>query len=130
MPPFLEQVTRAVLEAEDGNAFEGKPCEQALVRPDRRVPATLQASLIERLDRLGRRSGLLAEINGSASAHSLDPFKDQRCRHLRIILTRNNPSFAEPHVDPIQHPEQGHGNGHQERTLRLIEIWLYLPQYS
>src|SRR6516162_5479098 len=67
---------------------------------------------------------------GSASAHSLDPFKDQRCGHLRIILTSNNPSFAEPHVDPIQHPEQGHGNGHQERTLRLIEIWLYLPQYS
>jgi hypothetical protein len=40
-----------------------------------------------------------------ASAHSLDPFKDQRCGHLRIILTSNNPSFAEPHVDPIQHPE-------------------------
>jgi hypothetical protein len=60
-PPFLEQVTRAVLDTEDGNAFEGKPCEQAPAAPERRVPATLQASLIERLDRLGRRSGLLAE---------------------------------------------------------------------
>ena len=105
VPPFLEQVTRAVLDAEDGNAFEGKPCEQAPATPDRRVPATLQASLIGRLDRLARRSGLLAEIDGTASAHSLDSLKDQRCGHLRIILTSNNPSFAEPHVDPIQHPE-------------------------
>jgi class 3 adenylate cyclase/tetratricopeptide (TPR) repeat protein len=65
VPLFLEEVTRAVLEAEDANALEGKLGEQALAKPDRRVPATLQASLVGRLDLMGPAAKEVAQVGAA-----------------------------------------------------------------
>jgi tetratricopeptide (TPR) repeat protein len=65
VPLFLEEVTRAVLEAEDADAVGGKAAEPTPVTPDRRVPSTLQASLIGRLDRLGPAAKEIAQLGAA-----------------------------------------------------------------
>ncbi|WP_170991849.1 adenylate/guanylate cyclase domain-containing protein [Bradyrhizobium elkanii] len=60
VPLFLEQVTRAVLEA--GDATPGGRERSA---PDRRIPSTLQASLIGRLDCLGPAAKEIAQFGAA-----------------------------------------------------------------
>jgi class 3 adenylate cyclase/tetratricopeptide (TPR) repeat protein len=60
VPLFLEQVTRAVLEAGDANPGEREPSA-----PDRRIPSTLQASLIGRLDCLGPAAKEIAQFGAA-----------------------------------------------------------------
>lgn len=62
VPLFLEQVTRAVLEAAEANAAGNDPSGST---PDRRIPATLQASLIGRLDRLGQDAKEIAQLGAA-----------------------------------------------------------------
>jgi predicted ATPase len=51
VPLFIEEMTKALLEAEDETAFERTVA--AIPSSSARVPATLHASLMARLDRLG-----------------------------------------------------------------------------
>jgi class 3 adenylate cyclase/tetratricopeptide (TPR) repeat protein len=62
VPLFLEQVTRAVLEAKDANAV-GNDCTPST--QDRRIPSTLQASLVGRLDRLGQAAKEIAQFGAA-----------------------------------------------------------------
>jgi predicted ATPase len=57
VPLFVEELTKAVLESGDGDARLA-----ASPRPALSVPATLQASLIARLDRLGQSAKEVAQI--------------------------------------------------------------------
>jgi predicted ATPase len=71
IPLFVEEMTRAVLEAESQSAAE-RPVV-AIPSPAVTVPATLQASLMARLDRLGRAKEV-AQIGaalGREFSHSL-----------------------------------------------------------
>jgi tetratricopeptide (TPR) repeat protein len=61
VPLFLEEVTRAVLEAADSNAVGERVAGSTPSTPDRRIPSTLQASLIGRLDRLGQAAKEIAQ---------------------------------------------------------------------
>ncbi|HEU5402208.1 MAG TPA: adenylate/guanylate cyclase domain-containing protein, partial [Terriglobales bacterium] len=61
VPLFLEQVTRAVLEAADSNAGGSSSPST----PDRQIPSTLQASLIGRLDGLGRAAKEIAQLGAA-----------------------------------------------------------------
>jgi class 3 adenylate cyclase/tetratricopeptide (TPR) repeat protein len=66
VPLFLEEVTRAVLEAEDGDAVGGRAANSTPPATlDRRVPSTLQASLIGRLDRLGPAAKEIAQVGAA-----------------------------------------------------------------
>ncbi|MBR0757094.1 AAA family ATPase [Bradyrhizobium jicamae] len=62
VPLFLEQVTRAVLEVGDANVVRNGSTPSA---PDRRIPSTLQASLIGRLDRLGKPAKEIAQLGAA-----------------------------------------------------------------
>ena len=62
VPLFLEQVTRAVLEAGDANVVGNDSTPST---PDRRIPSTLQASLIGRLDRLGQATKEIAQLGAA-----------------------------------------------------------------
>ena len=65
VPLFLEQVTRAVLEAGDANAVGERVADSTLTTSDRRIPSTLQASLIGRLDRLGQAAKEIAQLGAA-----------------------------------------------------------------
>ena len=65
VPLFLEEVTRAVLEAEDANSVGGRAADPTPAKLDRRVPSTLQASLIGRLDRLGSAAKEIAQLGAT-----------------------------------------------------------------
>jgi class 3 adenylate cyclase/tetratricopeptide (TPR) repeat protein len=65
VPLFLEQVTRAVLEAEDADAIGYRLPNSNAATPDRRIPATLQASLVGRLDRLGPAAKEIAQFGAA-----------------------------------------------------------------
>jgi len=58
-------VTRAVLEAEDVSAIGARLAEPTSTTADRRVPPTLQASLIGRLDRLGPAAKEIAQFGAA-----------------------------------------------------------------
>jgi class 3 adenylate cyclase/tetratricopeptide (TPR) repeat protein len=62
VPLFLEQVTRAVLEAGEANVVGYDSTPPAL---DRGIPSTLQASLIGRLDRLGQGAKEIAQLGAA-----------------------------------------------------------------
>jgi class 3 adenylate cyclase/predicted ATPase len=62
VPLFVEELTKAVLEASDGDA-DGAAASAP--RPALAVPATLQASLMARLDRLGPAAKDVAQIGAA-----------------------------------------------------------------
>lgn len=102
VPLFLEEVTRAVLEAEDANAVGGRAAEPTPATPGRRVPSTLQASLIGRLDRLGPTAKQIAqfgaaigrefsyELLAATSQHSLAHLQDALARLVEKGLIFQN----------------------------------------
>jgi class 3 adenylate cyclase/tetratricopeptide (TPR) repeat protein len=91
VPLFLEEVTRAVLEADDVNTVGGRPAEPAPATPDRRVPSTLQASLIGRLDRLGPAAKEIAQFGAAIgrefSYELLAATSQHSSAHLQDALT-------------------------------------------
>ncbi|HUC67354.1 MAG TPA: adenylate/guanylate cyclase domain-containing protein [Stellaceae bacterium] len=64
IPLFVEELTKAVLEAGGGEG-EAKQIISAAPRPRLVVPATLQASLMARLDRLGPAAKEIAQIGAA-----------------------------------------------------------------
>jgi class 3 adenylate cyclase/tetratricopeptide (TPR) repeat protein len=64
IPLFVEELTKAVLEAGGGEG-EAKQIISAAPRPRLVVPATLQASLMARLDRLGAAAKEIAQIGAA-----------------------------------------------------------------
>jgi tetratricopeptide (TPR) repeat protein len=84
VPLFLEQVTRAVLEAGDANAIGD---DSTPPTPDRRIPSTLQASLIGRLDRLGQATREIAQL-GAAIGRELS-------YDLLAAASRGPPAYLE-----------------------------------
>lgn len=65
VPLFLEEVTRSVLETEDANALGERHIDPTQAGPDRRIPSTLRASLIGRLDRLGSAAKEIAQFGAA-----------------------------------------------------------------
>ena len=70
IPLFVEEVTKAVLEAESQSAAEGTAA--AIPSPAVAVPATLQASLMARLDRLGAMAKEVAQIGAAIGREHSD----------------------------------------------------------
>ncbi len=71
IPLFIEELTKAVLEA--GNEEEARKTTAAIPSPELQIPATLHASLMARLDRLGSAKEL-AQIGaaiGREFSHAL-----------------------------------------------------------
>jgi len=92
VPLFLEEVTRAVLEAAGADAARGKPGVPIQAKLDRAVPATLHASLIARLDRIGSTAKEIAQVGaaiGREFSYQLLAATSQRSpSHLQQALTR------------------------------------------
>ncbi len=65
VPLFLEEVTRAVLEATGADTLRGEPATPLAAKLDRAVPTTLQASLIARLDRIGSTAKEIAQVGAA-----------------------------------------------------------------
>ncbi len=65
VPLFLEEVTRAVLEATGADTLRGETATPVAAKLDRAVPATLQASLIARLDRIGSTAKEIAQVGAA-----------------------------------------------------------------
>src|SRR5262249_14334100 len=63
IPLFVEEMTKAVLEAEDEG--EARRTAAAVPSPARAVPASLHASLMARLDRLGGAAKEIAQIGAT-----------------------------------------------------------------
>jgi class 3 adenylate cyclase/tetratricopeptide (TPR) repeat protein len=62
VPLFLEELTKAVVEARASGADDGSSTAAAAPAPTLAVPATLHASLMSRLDRLGRAAKEIAQV--------------------------------------------------------------------
>jgi class 3 adenylate cyclase/tetratricopeptide (TPR) repeat protein len=92
VPLFLEEVTRAVLEAARADASCGKTGLPIQAKLDRAVPATLHASLIARLDRIGSTAKEIAQVGaaiGREFSYQLLAATSQRSpSHLQQALTR------------------------------------------
>lgn len=65
VPLFLEEVTRAVLETADMDASRVKADVSIAENPGHAVPATLHASLIARLDRIGSIAKEIAQVGAA-----------------------------------------------------------------
>jgi class 3 adenylate cyclase/predicted ATPase len=66
VPLFIEEVTKAVLEAAEGaDAEKARGAATAIPRTRLAVPATLQASLLARLDRLGPAAKEAAQVGAA-----------------------------------------------------------------
>ena len=61
-------------------------------------------------------------------ADGLDPFKDQYCGQMGIVLARDGTVFLEPHIDPIHHAKQRHGNRHQQGAIGIVQRRMNLSQ--
>jgi hypothetical protein len=90
VPLFVEEITKAVLEAET----EGAPQRTAAVVPSPAlaVPASLHGSLMARLDRVGPAKEI-AQIghearNGHRFAHTIPPSAKQAAKPARISLEK------------------------------------------
>jgi class 3 adenylate cyclase/predicted ATPase len=92
VPLFLEEVTRAVLEAAGADASRGKTGVPIQAKLDRGVPATLHASLIARLDRIGSTAKEIAQVGsaiGREFSYQLLAATSQRSpSHLQQALAR------------------------------------------
>ena len=92
VPLFLEEVTRAVLEAARADASCGKTGVPIQAKLDRAVPATLHASLTARLDRIGSTAKEIAQVGaaiGREFSYQLLAATSQRSpSHLQQALTR------------------------------------------
>jgi predicted ATPase len=62
MPRFLEELTKAVLEAAVSGVDENRTAVSALPDKSLEVPATLHASLMARIDRLGSTVKQIAQV--------------------------------------------------------------------
>jgi class 3 adenylate cyclase/tetratricopeptide (TPR) repeat protein len=65
VPLFLEEVTRAALESAGADALHGENATPVPTKLDRAVPATLNASLIARLDRIGSTAKEIAQVGAA-----------------------------------------------------------------
>jgi class 3 adenylate cyclase/tetratricopeptide (TPR) repeat protein len=65
VPLFLEEVTRTVLEAAGAQTLHEETATPAPTKLDRAVPATLNASLIARLDRIGSAAKEIAQLGAA-----------------------------------------------------------------
>src|SRR5262249_37270112 len=87
VPLFIEELTKAVVESGDGNATLA-----ASLAPELGIPATLHASLIARLDRLGPRGreiGQIGSVLGREFGYDLiDAVAPQQSVELRAGLER------------------------------------------
>jgi class 3 adenylate cyclase len=65
VPLFLEELTKAVLEARASGADDGRSTAAAIPTTSLAVPATLHASLMARLDRLGPMAKEVAQVGAA-----------------------------------------------------------------
>jgi class 3 adenylate cyclase/tetratricopeptide (TPR) repeat protein len=65
VPLFLEEVTRALLETADRDVSHAKAGVSIAANPGHAVPATLHASLIARLDRIGSIAKEIAQVGAA-----------------------------------------------------------------
>jgi len=65
VPLFLEEVARAVLETADTDALRAESGVSIAEKPGHAVPATLHASLIARLDRIGSIAKEIAQVGAA-----------------------------------------------------------------
>jgi len=87
IPLFVEEMTKAVLEAEDEGAVERTVA--AVPSPALAVPASLHASLMARLDRLGSAKGV-AQI-GAAIGREFSPRAPGACGGPARLGARRGP---------------------------------------
>jgi predicted ATPase/class 3 adenylate cyclase len=90
VPLFVEEMTKAVLEADDGG--EAQQTAAAIPSPALAVPATLHASLMARLDRLGsaKEVAQIAAVIGREFSHA-----------LLATLARNNETELQSALDAL-----------------------------
>jgi predicted ATPase len=91
VPLFVEELTRAVLESGDRDTRVGV-VSAASSSPARAIPATLHASLIARLDRLGQMAkevGQIGAVIGREFGYALiEPVARRPAAELRLGLDR------------------------------------------
>ena len=83
IPLFVEEMTKAVLEAESEG--EARQTAAAIPAPASAVPASLQASLMARLDRLGPAKDI-AQIGAAMGGSSLMLFLSAVVRKPEVDL--------------------------------------------
>jgi hypothetical protein len=84
IPLFVEEMTKAVLEA--GSEGEARQTAAAMPSPALAVPASLHASLMARLDRLGpasARRSLFPTRRAIMAAFTLSKPVERQARHMR-----------------------------------------------
>jgi predicted ATPase len=86
VPLFLEELTKAVLEAAAAEGGDGSGVAFRVPAASPVVPATLHASLLSRLDRLGRTAKEVAQIGAAIGRNFSYELLTEVARHTEAEL--------------------------------------------